>query len=413
MLQTEEKDDKESLNLGDFDPWKQREDTLREDIVNKITKKQNQIRILTEVLNEDEKHDKKKKIKNYQSFDGFRKRRKNKDSKLSQNVKKIMSDVGKLVLDMHTISENSYKNNIESLLKTTREIKKTEIIPEKNIILKMKEKEYKAALEGKLKKAPNFQILSDCYRKQINKAFVNYNPNIHISNIHKLRQLKPETEKEYQTLKSELDKLIEKQNHEYGKGFRKTTKISNNLENSKFTEENNSNNNISGINNNNNNSVGYTVATAESENNSQVLNSQIINIYGKRKPKTEMKRKFPDREKREKELDLMNSVLNNIENSISNENIANYYDHYKNLQGTEIDQQKHIFFNGLGKANKLMTEIQEVLHYKEVDEDTHIKKKQTTVESDNLVDKLGFMKKNAINEIDAFEKKENKIYSQK
>ena len=60
-----------------------------------------------------------------------------------------------------------------------------------------------------------------------------------------------------------------------------------------------------------------------------------------------------------------------------------------------------------------MTEIQEVLHYKEVDEDTHIKKKQTTVESDNLVDKLGFMKKNAINEIDAFEKKENKIYSQK
>ena len=126
-----------------------------------------------------------------------------------------------------------------------------------------------------------------------------------------------------------------------------------------------------------------------------------------------MKRKFPDREKREKELDLMNSVLNNIENSISNENIANYYDHYKNLQGTEIDQQKHIFFNGLGKANKLMTEIQEVLHYKEVDEDTHIKKKQTTVESDNLVDKLGFMKKNAINEIDAFEKKENKIYSQK
>ena len=412
MLQTEEKDDKESLNLGDFDPWKQREDTLREDIVNKITKKQNQIRILTEVLNEDEKHDKKKKIKNYQSFDGFRKRRKNKDSKLSQNVKKIMSDVGKLVLDMHTISENSYKNNIESLLKTTREIKKTEIIPEKNIILKMKEKEYKAALEGKLKKAPNFQILSDCYRKQINKAFVNYNPNIHISNIHKLRQLKPEIEKEYQTLKSELDKLIEKQNHEYGKGFRKTTKILNNLENSKLIEENNSNNNISGI-NNNNNSVGYTVATAESENNSQVLNSQIINIYGKKKPKTEMKRKFPDREKREKELDLMNNVLNNIENSISNENIANYYDHYKNLQGTEIDQQKHIFFNGLGKANKLMTEIQEVLHYKEVDEDTHIKKKQTTVESDNLVDKLGFMKKNAINEIDAFEKKENKIYSQK
>ena len=124
----------------------------------------------------------------------------------------------------------------------------------------------------------------------------------------------------------------------------------------------------------------------------------------------EIKRKFPEREKREKELNLMNSVLNNIENSISNENIGNYYDHYKGLQGTEISQQKHIFFNGLGKANKLLTEIQEVLHYKDADEDANVKKKQTTYESDNLVDKLGFMKKAAINEIDAFEKKVNKIY---
>ena len=410
MLQPEEKDENDSLNLADFNLWNQREEVLREDILNRINKNQNQIRNLTEVLNEDERHDKKKKIKNYQSFDGLRKRRKNKDSLLSKNVKKIMSDVGKLVLDMNTISENSYKTNIESLKKTTRDIKKTEIIHDKNIVLKMKEKEYKAALEGKLKKAPNFQILSDCYRKQINKAFVNYNPNIHISNIHKLRQTKPETEKEYQMIKSEVDKLIEKQNYEFNKGFRKTINKNNNsnLENNKFTEENN-NNNSSGI----NNSVGYTVATAESENNSQVLNSQIINIYGKKKPKVEIKRKFPEREKREKELNLMNSVLNNIENSISNENIGNYYDHYKGLQGTEISQQKHIFFNGLGKANKLLTEIQEVLHYKDLDEDANVKKKQTTVESDNLVDKLGYLKKNAINEIDAYEKKENKIYAQK
>ena len=228
MLQPEEKDENDSLNLADFNLWNQKEEVLREDILNRINKNQNQIRNLTEVLNEDERHDKKKKIKNYQSFDGLRKRRKNKDSLLSKNVKKIMSDVGKLVLDMNTISENSYKTNIESLMKTSRDIKKTEIIHDKNIVLKMKEKEYKAALEGKLKKAPNFQILSDCYRKQINKAFVNYNPNIHISNIHKLRQTKPETEKEYQMIKSEVDKLIEKQNYEFNKGFRKTINKNNN-----------------------------------------------------------------------------------------------------------------------------------------------------------------------------------------
>ena len=43
---------------------------------------------------------------------------------------------------MKNISENSYKANINSLIRTTKEIKKTEILPEKNIILKIKEKEY-------------------------------------------------------------------------------------------------------------------------------------------------------------------------------------------------------------------------------------------------------------------------------
>ena len=405
MLQPEEKDENDSLNLADFNLWNQKEEVLREDILNRINKNQNQIRNLTEVLNEDERHDKKKKIKNYQSFDSLRKRRKNKDSLLSKNVKKIMSDVGKLVLDMNTISENSYKTNIESLKKTTRDIKKTEIIHDKNIVLKMKEKEYKAALEGKLKKAPNFQILSDCYRKQINKAFVNYNPNIHISNIHQLRKIKPETEKEYQTRLEEINELIS-QKYEPGKGFIKNNRLNNLKNNSKISEDKN---NSSGI----NNSVGYTVATAESENNSQVIPSQIINIYGKKKQKVEIKRKFPEKEKREKELNLMKSVLTNIDNSISKENIGNYFDRYKEIQGTEIAQQKHVFFNGLGKANKLLTEIQEVLHYKDADEDANTKKKQTTVESDNLVDRLGFLKKIAINEIEAYEKKENKIYSQK
>ena len=405
MLQKDDKEEPEIIKLVDLNPFKLKEEIFSENILNSIDKKQNKIKVDTEILNEDEKNDKKKKIKNYQSFDGTGKRRKNKDSKLSKNVKKIMSDVGKLVLDMKNISENSYKANINSLMKTTREIKKTEILPEKNIILKIKEKEYKAAMEGKIKKPPNFHILSDCYRKQINKAFVNYNPNNHISNIHKLRQFKPETEKEYQNRLAEINELIDIKNYEQGKGYIKNNKL-NNLTKSKSTQENI---NTSGI----NNSIGYTVATAESENNSQVIPSQKINIYGKNKQKVEIKRKFPEKEKREKELNLMKSVLANIDNSISKENIGNYLDQYKELHGTDIPQQKHVFFNGLGKANKLLTEIQEVLHYKDADEEANTKKKLTTYESDNLVEKLGYLKKAAINEIDAYEKRENKIYFQK
>ena len=404
MLQKEEKEENELTKINDFKVWKLKEELPNEDIIQRINKYQNNLKNLTEILNEDEKHDKKKK-QNYQSFDSLRKRRKNKDSKLSNNVKKIMTDVGKLVLDMKNISENTYKDNINSLMKTSKEIKKTEIVDENNIILKIKEKEYKASLEGKIKKVPNFQFLSDCYRKQINKTFVNYNPNIHLSNIHKLRETKPETEKEYQSRKAEIDELTDINNYLFGKNFLKTYKI--NIESSKQEKKNN--------NAGSNNSKVFTMPTSETDNsnNNQISSPQIVNIYGKKKPKVEIKRKLPDREKREKELFLMNNVLSNIENSISNENIGKYFDNYKEIPGTEIPQQKHIFFNGMGKANKLLTEIQEVLHYKDADEEANTKRKQTTVESDNLVDKLGILKKFTINEIDAFEKKENKIYLQK
>ena len=404
MLQKEEKEENELTKINDFKVWKLKEELPNEDIIQRINKYQNNLKNLTEILNEDEKHDKKKK-QNYQSFDSLRKRRKNKDSKLSNNVKKIMTDVGKLVLDMKNISENTYKDNINSLMKTSKEIKKTEIVDENNIILKIKEKEYKASLEGKIKKVPNFKFLSDCYRKQINKTFVNYNPNIHLSNIHKLRETKPETEKEYQSLKAEIDELTDINNYLFGKNFLKNYKI--NIESSKQEKKNN--------NAGSNNSKVFTMPTSETDNsnNNQISSPQIVNIYGKKKPKVEIKRKLPDREKREKELFLMNNVLSNIENSISNENIGKYFDNYKELPGTEIPQQKHIFFNGMGKANKLLTEIQEVLHYKDADEEANTKRKQTTVESDNLVDKLGILKKFTINEIDAFEKKENKIYLQK
>ena len=205
----------------------------------------------------------------------------------------------------------------------------------------MKEEEYKDTIEGKIKKPPNFHILSDCYRNQINKAFVNNNPNIYISSIHQLRKIKLETEKEYQTRLEEINELIS-QKYEPGKGFIKNNRM-NNLKNSKITEDNN--NNMSWI----NSSIGYTIATAESENNSQVIPSQIINIYGKKKPNVEIKRKFPEKEKRKKELNLMQHVLTNIDNSISEENIRNYFSKYRQLEGTNIEQQSHIFFNGLAR----------------------------------------------------------------
>ena len=39
MLQPEEKDENDSLNLADFNLWNQKEEVLREDILNRINRK--------------------------------------------------------------------------------------------------------------------------------------------------------------------------------------------------------------------------------------------------------------------------------------------------------------------------------------------------------------------------------------
>ena len=82
MLQKENNEELEQIKLLDLNlnPWKIKEELLNENIIHTLNRDSNKIRLLTEVLNEDEKHDKKKKIKNYQSFDGNRKRRKRKIS---------------------------------------------------------------------------------------------------------------------------------------------------------------------------------------------------------------------------------------------------------------------------------------------------------------------------------------------
>ena len=75
MLQKEDKEEPEIIKIVDLNPFKGKTEIITENILNSIDKKQNNIRVYTEILNEDEKRDKKKKIKSYQSFDGRGKRR--------------------------------------------------------------------------------------------------------------------------------------------------------------------------------------------------------------------------------------------------------------------------------------------------------------------------------------------------
>jgi hypothetical protein len=63
MLQKEDKEEPEIIKIVDLNPFKGKEEILTENILNSIDKKQNNIRLYTEILNEDEKRDKKRKSK--------------------------------------------------------------------------------------------------------------------------------------------------------------------------------------------------------------------------------------------------------------------------------------------------------------------------------------------------------------
>ena len=68
MLQKEDKEEPEIIKIVDLNPFKGKTEIITENILNSIDKKQNNIRVYTEILNEDEKRDKKKENQKLSKF---------------------------------------------------------------------------------------------------------------------------------------------------------------------------------------------------------------------------------------------------------------------------------------------------------------------------------------------------------
>ena len=406
---------KEKFGIKDYRVWKQKSGLVSDNIMESLIKSQSLIKNYTEALNEGERHDR-KRIKSYQSSDNFRNKKKD-EIIVSDTVKKIMGDVGKLVMNIRTQEDLLSKVNINALLETTNQIKKSEIIGEPNSILKIKEKEYKLALEGKLKKPPNYKFLSDSYRKQVNKVFNDYNPIIHLGNIHMLRKADSDIDKQF---KSQIQEIDEELKTAKGFLFYKTDK----KKKSGQYKNNNINNDPRKTTINNFVSTAsarfntYTLPTAATATITEGLNTMKNsnnkgNMFGKKSKhkRQEIKRKFPDKENREIELNLMKNVCEQLESTVSPRTVNNYFKNYKILKNTDLQQQRHTYFGSIDFAHKILTEIQENLYIKKMEEDIRNRKNHTSLESEKLIHKIGDLKKSLLVEIDEQEKKQNKIYN--
>ena len=363
---------KSNLGIKDYRVWKLKTNLMSNNILGAIDKSKSQVKNLTESLNDGERHTNKKR-QSIQSLNKLKSQNEN-QTYASDHVKKIMGDVGKMVVN----------------------IKKSEIIEESNKILKIKEKEYKLCLEGKIKKPPNYRFLSDGYRKQVNKIFMDYNPLSHLVNIRKLRKNSPEIDNQFKLQMDDID--------EYIKNF-------------KLAKTNNNFNNISKRKNAKKfviSQMAQTLPTAATNTMTDGYNTAKIGlssktIFGKKlKKNKDTKRKFPDKENREIELNLLKNACDQISTSISPKTVNNYFNSYEKLKDMDMNLQKNTYFKNMGMAQKILREIQENLYIKKMEEDILNKKKYTLMENDKLVEKFKSLKLSVLNEIDEQEKKQNK-----
>ena len=368
--------------------YTQQENLKDEYIMGKIKRNQEDILNYAEVLNEEENNLKKKKHlkKKSKEIDEYSEKT---EKKLSDKSSKIINDVNRIISNMNESTEELKKLNALFLIGTSKKINKTNNIQSENLEElkyskeikdeKLIEEDEKNKLENKKKKPFNFTYINDNYRKQLNRAFMNFNPIIHLGNLNLLRKADPSINEDIAKLEEHINKDLKSiidphyYKHQYEKLLKEHEKLRKGLKTAP-TENYNINN--------------YTYNPSLTTNSNKTNNS--IPVYRKRKLKNklEIKRKFPDKELRLKELKNMDDCLKQISKSINDDNINNYYNNYNNLRNYSIQQQTHTYFPDIRKANDIMREIQQDRLIRGLNKETKNKKKYVGNENNKIVEQI-------------------------
>ena len=382
--------------------YTQQENLKDEHIIGKIKRNQEDILNYAEVLNEEENNLKKKKHlkKKSKEIDELSEKT---EKKLSDKSSKIINDVNRIISNMNESTEELKKLNALFLIGTSKKINKTNNIQSENLEElkyskeikdeKLIEEDEKNKLENKKKKPFNFTYINDNYRKQLNRAFMNFNPIIHLGNLNLLRKADPSINEDIEKLEKHIDEDLKSiidpyyYKHQYEKLLKEHEKSRKRM-NTAPTENYN-----------------YTYNPSLTTNSNKTNNS--IAVYRKRKIKNklEIKRKFPDKELRLKELKNMDDCLKQISKSINENNINNYYNNYNNLRNYSIEQQTHTYFPDIRKANDIMREIQQDRLIRGLNKETKTKKKYVEIENDKIVEQISKGKDSLLKDIIEIEKK--------
>ena len=415
--------------FGYFQIWNQPEKENNDTIIKSSLKKQSKITNLTEELIEDFKTAKNIFLIEYKTEENT-KDKINLNNNMSKNVNNILTNVGKIVSKIKNSQDQLSQINMNSLLNTKNQVIKSEKIEEPSNLVKKKENEYKEFLQfknQKKKKSLHYRFLSDYYRRHINKALLNFNPLRHLENIKSLRKEIPEINEEFnQKAKLIEEELFQKTSPSFfrknTKNFQKTFYNKNkNKENLAINTKTNFNfyptkNKINSKNKNsslnkiaNFTSIGfhpvYKTYSTEVDSPKKLLSQKKINLYNFNQNlffKRNKMKKFPDKEFRRLELQLMEDVCKNMINSIDKvEGDKNdFYNKYAKLDVNERKKIKDDILEDKIKAENILLKIKNNNLMKGVKNDFSIKRKKVNDDIKNYGKQINYIRDEIIHNIE-------------
>ena len=380
----QEVNDKERKNISkkinDFRLWTHSQNLKNEDIISKAVHNQTTIKQYSSELNEEENNQNRKKIKKGKTI-MKNKVLYNSNANLSENVQKILSDVSKTINNINQSTEEIKKLNALYLINTSQKLNKKENLNEedKSFLPPIKEDKH----------ATNFKYINDNYRRQLNKAFLNFNPIIHLGNLSILRKADPDIDRDIQNLTKHIDDdLAEITNKNYYHNLYEKIIQQNKKRKNKLDS--------------------MTTAPTQPTEANKVNNTSVYKPIFRKKMRNrmsvEVKKKFPDKELEEKTMNLMNNALTKISTTLNEENMNKYFNDYKSFSNMEIKQQSHLYFPGMETAADILKEIQYEKIIRDLNEKTNRRKKLLNAENETFIKDILEGKKNLLKEIERQEK---------
>lgn len=409
-------------NNEDRDVWKLMNDLGYKNIKSRIEVDTTDADRLYSSLSED--NQKKKVVQEVKIDDKKEEFKVNKETYLLPSVQKILFDTKNHLAEIEQVKDEisninalyfenkslAMKRKLESNFKLPDINQRKKEYEEDQIKLteeNTKEKEPET-FESKKKKSLNIRKANEDYRKLLSKAFLNFNPLIHLANLKILTNIDPEIADEIEKLTTRINhdlKEVTSKNYytkQYEKILKEKEKLEKERKRKKEAEEQKksvvSDGNLSTHEKTEKNEKKDKSNSNNKDKATKPNNFVNYSHFSKKKKKKDevVRKKFPDKELHEKNMLLMKSCLNKIDSAINTANIEKYYHSSDISEKMNLQRQKKMYFPGILRGFDILKEIQENVIIRDLNQQNLEKKRAMTEKNEDYIEYLNTKRQNLL-----------------